>query len=53
MLQTGGVHPGIRPLEALRLYAALYADAARPGGAARAGRARRPGRLDVAPPVGW
>ena len=25
MLQSGGVHPGIRPLEALRLYAAFYA----------------------------
>ncbi|MCU1353638.1 MAG: transporter [Acidimicrobiales bacterium] len=24
MLQAGGVHPGIRPLEALRLHAALY-----------------------------
>jgi ABC-2 type transport system ATP-binding protein len=24
MLQSGGVHPGIRPLEALRLHAALY-----------------------------
>jgi ABC-2 type transport system ATP-binding protein len=26
MLQSGGVYPGIRPLEALRLHAAFYAD---------------------------
>jgi len=26
MLQAGGVYPGIRPLEALRLFAAFYAD---------------------------
>ena len=28
MLQDGGVYPGIRPAEALRLFAAFYADAA-------------------------
>src|SRR5438874_11092312 len=26
MLQEGGLYPGIRPLEALRLFAAYYAD---------------------------
>jgi ABC-2 type transport system ATP-binding protein len=26
MLQSGGVHPGLRPLESLRLHAALYPD---------------------------
>src|SRR5688500_13214073 len=26
MLQSGGVHPGIRPAEVLRLYAAFYPD---------------------------
>ena len=30
MLQSGGVYPGIRPLEALALHAAFYADAADP-----------------------
>jgi ABC-2 type transport system ATP-binding protein len=30
MPQSGGVHPGIRPLEALRLYAAFYDDALDP-----------------------
>ncbi len=31
MLQSGGVHPGIRPPEALSLYAALYEEPADPG----------------------
>ncbi|MFN8017538.1 MAG: ABC transporter ATP-binding protein [Acidimicrobiales bacterium] len=30
MLQSGGVYPGIRPLEALELHAAFYADPADP-----------------------
>jgi ABC-2 type transport system ATP-binding protein len=30
MLQSGGVYPGIRPLEALELYAAFYPDPADP-----------------------
>jgi ABC-2 type transport system ATP-binding protein len=30
MLQSGGVHPGIRPLEALRLYASFYESALDP-----------------------
>jgi ABC-2 type transport system ATP-binding protein len=30
MLQEGGLYPGIRPLEALRLFAAYYADAESP-----------------------
>lgn len=30
MLQEGGIYPGIRALEALALFAAYYADAARP-----------------------
>ncbi len=30
MLQAGGVYPGIRPAEALRLFAAFYADPADP-----------------------
>lgn len=30
MLQSGGVYPGIRPIEALELHAAFYADAANP-----------------------
>ncbi len=30
MLQEGGLYPGIRPLEALRLFAAYYADAEPP-----------------------
>jgi ABC-2 type transport system ATP-binding protein len=30
MLQQGGVHPGIRPVEALRLYASYYDDPADP-----------------------
>jgi len=30
MLQSGGVYPGIRPLEALRLFASYYPDAADP-----------------------
>ena len=30
MLQSGGVYPGIRPLEALELHAAFYADSADP-----------------------
>jgi ABC-2 type transport system ATP-binding protein len=30
MLQDGGLYPGIRPLEALRLFAAYYADAEPP-----------------------
>ena len=30
MLQDGGVYPGIRPLEALKLHAAFYADPADP-----------------------
>ena len=31
MLQQGGVYPGIRPLEALRLFAAFYPDPLDPG----------------------
>ncbi|WP_421121923.1 ATP-binding cassette domain-containing protein [Aquihabitans daechungensis] len=31
MLQDGGVYPGIRPIEALELHAAFYADPADPG----------------------
>ncbi len=30
MLQSGGIYPGIRPLEALRLLASFYADPAEP-----------------------
>ena len=51
MLQDGGVYPGIRPLEALRLFAAFYADARRPRGAARAGRPRPPSARDLAAAV--
>ena len=30
MLQSGGIYPGIRPLEALRLFASFYEDSAEP-----------------------
>ena len=41
MLQEGGLYPGLRPLEVLRLFAAYYDDAEDPGGAPRR---RRPPR---------
>ncbi len=31
MLQQGGIHPGMRVIEALRLYAAFYPDPSEPG----------------------
>jgi ABC-2 type transport system ATP-binding protein len=48
MLQSGGVYPGIRPLEALRLFAAYYDDPADPQALLErvglGGRARTPWR---------
>ncbi len=46
MLQEGGLYPGIRTAEVLRLFAAFYDDPADPDDAARPGRPGRPGRGD-------
>ena len=52
MLQDGGVYPGIRPLEVLRLFACLLRRRRRPEALLdRVGLAHVP-QLDLAPAVG-
>ena len=52
MLQAGGLYPGLRPLELLRLFAAYYDDRRVARGAARPRRAARRGRHAGAPALG-
>ena len=53
MLQSGGLYPGLKPLEALRLFASYYDDPDDPERLLAPRGARGLGRHDGAPDVGW
>ena len=48
MLQEGGIYPGMRVLDTVRHYGALYGRGADASGAGRTGRSRRPGHGTLA-----